>query len=680
MKNLVIVESPAKAKTIEKFLGKNFKVKASVGHVRDLPKSKIGIDVENNFEPKYIQIKGKAKVINELKKAVKESEKVYLATDPDREGEAISWHLAHLLSLDEKDNNRIEFSEITKEAIKSAIQKPRTIDMNLVNAQQARRILDRLVGYNLSPLLWKKVKKGLSAGRVQSIALKIVCEREKEIVEFVPQKYFTLDIEFKDSQNLTFTASYNGTDEEISLKIDDEKQLKKILCDLQENDYTVDSVSNLKKSRKPPLPFKTSTLQQTASTKIKFSPKKTMSVAQQLYEGIDLAGIGRTGLITYMRTDSTRIAKEAVNNTLSFIKNKHGEDYVGVYKPAGKKASSQDAHECIRPVNIEYEPLKIKDDLTPDQYKLYKLIYERYICSLSTDYKYNQTTIKIKNGEYIFKIGGTQSLFMGYYYLLSSEKPKETNVPILKKNDKVNVTDVINTEQFTQPPSRFSEASLIKDLESKGIGRPSTYSPTLSTLYSRGYTEKEGQSIKPTELGILVDDIISNNFGNIVNEKFTENLEKKLDNVEEGKVNWKDVVSKFYVTFEKELNEASEKIGKISLEKEIDEKCELCNKQLVIRPGRYGEFISCSNFPECKYTRSIEQSTGIKCPSCKEGDLIKKKTRQGKDFWGCSKYPECDFATWFKPIEELCKICGYNMGESTFRGKTTVKCTNKNCK
>ena len=683
-KSLVIVESPAKAKTIGKYLGRNYKVKASVGHVRDLPKSKLGIDIDNDFDPEYITIRGKGPVLSELKKEAKKADKIFLATDPDREGEAISWHLAHVLKLDENDKIRIEFNEITKNAIKKAIKNPRVINKNLVDSQQARRVLDRLVGYKISPLLWRKVKRGLSAGRVQSVTTKLICDREKEIEEFIPEEYWSLDV-ILNKDNTNFEASFYGKenekkDEKIQLK--NKEDVDKILQSTKENKFIIREVKRGNKSRKPYPPFTTSSLQQDASKRLGFSTKKTMIIAQQLYEGIDIKGEGTEGLITYIRTDSVRISKEAVDNTKNFVIDKYGKEYssLGRQFSRGKK-DAQDAHEAIRPTLVERTPESIKDSLKKEQYKLYKLIWERFVASQMTEAKYDTLSVKINSGEYLFKSTGSKLTFDGFLKIYSvSNTDKDIDIPDLIEKEEVKLIENVPKQHFTKPPARYSEASLVKTLEELGIGRPSTYAPTISTILSRGYVVVENKSFKPTELGFIVTDILKEYFKNIVDEEFTADMEDKLDKVEESKEEWKKIIRNFYGDFSKDLKVAEEEISKVEIQdEETDVICEKCGRNMVIKHGRYGKFLACPGYPECKNTKPIVQEVGVKCPKC-GGDIVQRRSKKGRVFFGCSQYPECDFVSWDKPIDEKCPECKSLLSEKTTKKGTTIKCTNKECK
>lgn len=684
-KFLVIVESPAKAKTIGKFLGSNYKVKASVGHVRDLPKSKLGIKIEENFEPEYITIRGKGPVINEIKKEAKKAEKIYLATDPDREGEAISWHLSHILGLSKDDKVRIEFNEITKNAIKAAIKKPRQINQDLVDAQQARRILDRLVGYKISPLLWRKVKRGLSAGRVQSVATKLICDREKEIENFKPAEYWTIDV-FLEKNSEIFKANFYGVREEgkeKKLELKNNEEVETVIKEIKTNTFTIDEIKRGNRKRNPNPPFTTSTLQQEASKRLGFSTKKTMMIAQQLYEGIDIKGEGTVGLITYIRTDSVRISDEALKKAKDFITEVYGEKYTtGVRRFKSKKKNDiQDAHEAIRPTLVNRTPEKIKSSLSSDQYKLYKLIWDRFIASQMSPALYETLSVKISAGNYIFRASGSKIVFDGYLKILKDDKQeKEIEIPDLCKGEIVRLKDVQSEQHFTQPPARYTESTLVRTLEELGIGRPSTYAPTISTILSRGYVVLENKYFKPTDLGILVTELLREYFADIVNEEFTADMENKLDKIEEGLLNWKDVINEFYKEFKISLEKAENEINKIEIQNEVtDIKCEKCGRFMVIKHGRFGKFLACPGYPECKNTKPIVKELGVKCPEC-GGELIERHTKKGRKFYGCSNYPECSFVSWDIPTGDKCPKCGSILVLKKTKKGTYIKCTNKECK
>lgn len=684
-KNLVIVESPAKAKTIGKFLGKNYKVKASVGHVRDLPKSMLGIDVENNFEPKYITIRGKGPVVQELKKEAKKADKIYLATDPDREGEAISWHLAYILGIEEDEKVRVEFNEITKDAIVKSMKNPRTIDKDLVDAQQARRILDRLVGYKISPLLWRKIRKGLSAGRVQSVTVKLICDRENEIEAFVPEEYWSIKA-MLEKDKLEFESSFYGVIEdgkEKKIKISNKEEVDKILETVDKDNFLVDKVKKGTRRRNPYTPYTTSTLQQDASRRLGFSTRKTMMIAQQLYEGVDVKKEGTIGLITYIRTDSTRISQEAVGLAKDYILDNYGKDYSNGGKTYDKKSKkdSQDAHESIRPTSILRSPNNIKSSLTQDQFKLYNLIWQRFTSSQMSAARYDTISVTMLSNKNIFKASGSKLNFDGFLKVYDTEKDsdKDIEMPMLEKDEKVKVNEVDPKQHFTQPPARYTEASLIKILEELGIGRPSTYSPTISTILNREYVNLENKSFKPTELGGLVNDLLEEYFKDIINEKFTADLEEKLDKVAEGEYAWQSVVDEFYKEFHIVLKVAEEEIEEMEIKDEVTEEiCEKCGKNMVIKHGRYGKFLACPGYPECKNTKAIVDKIDIPCPIC-DGEIIKRKSKKRRVFYGCSNFPDCNFISWDKPIKEKCPKCKGPMTERKRKNDTMQKCLDKEC-
>ncbi len=679
MSNLIIVESPAKAKTIEKFLGKGYKVKASVGHVRDLPKSKLGVDIENNFEPNYITIRGKAGTVNELKKEAKKSDKVFLATDPDREGEAISWHLAFLLGLDEEEKNRIEFNEITKEAVRNAIKNPRKIDKNLVDAQQARRVLDRLVGYKISPILWSKVRKGLSAGRVQSAATKMICDREEEIEKFIPKEYWSILLETQNSKRKKIEFELSKYKNK-KIEINDKEQSDKIVSEIKNKDLLIKSIEKKNRKKSAYRPFITSTLQQEASAKLGFTTKKTMQIAQQLYEGISIKGSGTQGLITYMRTDSQRISTEAQNFAKDAIVSKYGKEYYKAYgyKAAGKNV--QDAHECIRPSHIDLDPQKIEDSLNKDQYKLYRLIYNRFLACMMQDAVYEQQTITGLIDDYSFKANGSKLLFDGFLRVYDYSSSEENILPDVEENELLKVKKINPKQHFTQPPARYNEASLVKALEELGIGRPSTYASIITTIQDRQYVEKKQKNLYPTELGKVVTKLLEQYFEQIVNLEFTADIESKLDIIADGNNQWKEIVSNYYEPIEKNLEVASKEIEHINMDEATDEICEKCGSPMVIKHGRFGRFLACSNYPECKNAKPILQKLGMKCPKCGDGDIIVRKSKKGKVFYGCSKYPECDFVSWDKPTGNKCPDCGSPLVEADKKSKHKEKCSNKECK
>lgn len=679
-KSLVIVESPSKAKTISKFLGSKYKVMASVGHVRDLPKSKLGIDIENNFEPQYISIRGKGDVIKALKKEAKKADKVYLATDPDREGEAISWHIAYLLGLDENEKCRIEFNEITKNTVKNAVKNPRPIDKRLVDAQQARRILDRLVGYKISPLLWRKIRRGLSAGRVQSAALKLICDREKTILDFVPKEYWTitaiLSKQDKKNEIKAKLVEYKGK----KLTVDNKEQADKILSSLDPDKFIVTSIQKKERIKRPNPPFTTSSMQQEASNKLGFYPKKTMLIAQQLYEGIEIKGYGTVGLVSYIRTDSVRVSDEAKQAANEYINSKYSKEYLGNFDYKNKRKDVQDAHEAIRPSDLNLHPDDIRDSLTNDQYKLYKIIWTRYLASCMSAASFDVTTAQIDNGDYTFRVTGSRLKFDGYLkvYDNSDEEDEDSMLPSLEKDENLNLLDLQSEQNFTQPPSRFTEASLIKDLEDKNIGRPSTYALIVATLLERKYIERDKKVLVPTELGFVVTELMEKYFKEIVDVGFTAEMEDKLDAVEVDNINWKDIISEFYSTFEKELEVADRDIEKVQFEDEVtDEKCEKCGKPMVVKHGRFGEFLACSGYPECKTTKARVKKIDVKCPKC-GSDIVTRKSKTGKLFYGCSGYPDCNQMYWNKPVEKECPECGSLLTEK--KTKTTkYVCSNSEC-
>lgn len=681
-KKLVIVESPTKAKTVGKILGSNYKVIASVGHLRDLPKSKMGIDIENNFEPEYISVRGKGDIIKQIKKEAKASDKVLLATDPDREGEAISWHISNLLKLNPTDENRIEFHEITKETVKNSINKPRAIDMRLVDAQQARRVLDRLVGYEISPILWKKVKSGLSAGRVQSVALRLLCEREKEIKEFKPQEYWTVSASHK-KDKIEFESNFYGfykDGKEQKLDIKTEKGANEILKKLDKDNFKVVDVKVGTKNKKPYPPYTTSTLQQDANRRLNFSASKTMTIAQQLYEGIRLGREGSVGLISYMRTDSTRISSGTVQDSLDYIIKNFGKEFANKGNPYGKnKKNSQDAHEAIRPSSVFRTPNSIESYLSKDQYKLYELIWTRTVASQMSQAKYKTTAITINNNNFIFKINGNVESFKGFTKLY---KTNDTDVilPEIKKNEILKAESIDKKQHFTKPKPRFTEASLVKTLEEDGIGRPSTYASIISSLTKRNYVELKQKKFFTTELGEKVNSFLIKYFDEIINEEFTAEMEAELDKIADDGLDWKNLVSDFYDNFEKKLQNAKEDDDNFKvIPKKTGEKCPECGHDLVVKHGRNGKFIGCSNFPECTYTKVLVKKIGIKCPDCKDGDIIEKVSKRGKIFYGCSNFPDCDFAVWDKPINEKCPKCGHILVHKKNRKVDEIKCSNTEC-
>ena len=678
-KYLVIVESPAKAKTIKKFLGRNYEVIASNGHVRDLPKSTLGIDIENDFEPKYITIRGKGEVLAALRKAVKKAYKVYLATDPDREGEAISWHLYYALKLENKNYSRITFNEITKTAVKDSIKHARDIDMNLVDAQQARRVLDRIVGYQISPILWAKIKRGLSAGRVQSVALRLICDREEEINLFIPQEYWSLEalLDVKGSKK-PLEAKLIGNKEQ-KIEIHSEEEMNEILSYLKGKEFTVEGVKVTERLKKSPLPFTTSTLQQDASSKLNFAPQKTMRIAQQLYEGVNIKGQGTVGLITYLRTDSTRISVEADAAAKEYIKEAYGAEFVGagtVAKKDDKKV--QDAHEAIRPTYMTNSPASIKDELSRDQFRLYQLILNRFMASRMAPAKYENTSVKIAAGDYRFNASASKIAFDGFLsvYNINNEK-SEGNVMLksIDEDTKLTLNDLEPKQHFTQPPAHYTEASLVKTLEEFGIGRPSTYAPTISTITARRYVVKEKKNLYVTELGEAVNNMMKKAFASIVDVNFTAMMEGLLDMVEEGKVHWKSVIENFYPDFEIAVKNAEKELEKIKIEDEVtDVICDECGRNMVVKYGPYGKFLACPGFPECRNTKPHFEKVGIPCPMC-GGEVVLKKTKKGRKYYGCENNPECDFMSWQKPSKEKCPECGGYMVE---KGNKLV-CANEQC-
>ena len=678
-KYLVIVESPAKAKTIKKFLGRNYEVIASNGHVRDLPKSTLGIDIENDFEPKYITIRGKGEVLAALRKAVKKADKVYLATDPDREGEAISWHLYYALKLENKNYSRITFNEITKTAVKDSIKHARDIDMNLVDAQQARRVLDRIVGYQISPILWAKIKRGLSAGRVQSVALRLICDREEEINLFIPQEYWSLEalLDVKGSKK-PLEAKLVGTKDQ-KMEIHSEEEMNEILSYLKGKEFTVEGVKVTERLKKSPLPFTTSTLQQDASSKLNFAPQKTMRIAQQLYEGVNIKGQGTVGLITYLRTDSTRISVEADAAAKEYIKEAYGAEFVGagtVAKKDDKKV--QDAHEAIRPTYMTNSPASIKDELSRDQFRLYQLIWNRFMASRMAPAKYENTSVKIAAGDYRFNASASKIAFDGFLsvYNINNEK-SEGNVMLksIDEDTKLTLNDLEPKQHFTQPPAHYTEASLVKTLEEFGIGRPSTYAPTISTITARRYVVKEKKNLYVTELGEAVNNMMKKAFASIVDVNFTAMMEGLLDMVEEGKVHWKSVIENFYPDFEIAVKNAEKELEKIKIEDEVtDVICDECGRNMVVKYGPYGKFLACPGFPECRNTKPYLEKIGVPCPKCGK-EVVRKKTKKGRLYYGCEANPDCDFMSWQKPSTEKCPKCGSYMVE---KGNKLL-CANETC-
>ena len=679
-KYLVIVESPAKASTIGKFLGSNYKIEASMGHIRDLPKSQMGIDIEHDFEPRYITIRGKGELLSKLKREAKAADKVFLATDPDREGEAISWHLLHALKLGEdKDIQRITFNEITKSAVKRSITEAREIDMDLVDAQQARRVLDRMVGYTVSDLLWKKVKKGLSGGRVQSVALRIICDREEEIREFIPEEYWTIGAQLQNEQKKKFEARFYGK-EDKKMELPNQTVVQEIVAEIEKSDFVVHEVKKGTRQKKPVAPFTTSTMQQEASKHLNMATQKTMMIAQQLYEGVHVKGEGNVGLVSYIRTDSFRISDEAYHAAVDYITETYGKEYVNPerveYKSKGK---TQDAHEAIRPTNILRTPDSIKESLTKDQYKLYKLIWERFVASQMSPAMYDTLQIKMKAGIYDFRASGSHLVFRGFLEVYNKgEEETEVQIPQLTEGEHIKVVQIQPEQHFTQPPARFTDASLIKTLEEIGVGRPSTYAPTLTTIQARHYVTKEAKVLYPTELGEVVNDIMKTYFTDIVDIDFTANMEKRLDEVEMGHEEWKQIIRDFYPGFHEAVENAIEKLAKVEIKDEVtDVICEKCGRNMVIKYGRYGKFLACPGFPECQNAKPFFEEAGVSCPECGAKVLI-RKTKKGRTYYGCENNPECGFMSWNKPTGEKCPVCGGYLVE---KGKKNPKiiCANEKC-
>ncbi|NLB88289.1 MAG: type I DNA topoisomerase [Syntrophomonadaceae bacterium] len=679
---LVIVESAAKAKTLSKFLGKNYKIKASVGHIKDLPKSKLGIDIDNNFEPQYITIRGKGELLKEIKEEAAKAKKVLLATDPDRDGEAIAWHLQNAIKIPSDTPCRIEFNEITKDAVKAAIKNSRPIDMDRVNAQQARRVLDRLVGYKLSPLLWSKVRKGLSAGRVQSVAVRLICEREEEIRNFVPEEYWTIEL-LLNAKNQNFISrlhSYKG--EKINIKNAVEKD--QIIAYLKDAQFKVNKIEKKEKKKRPNPPFTTSTMQQEASKRLNFYSKRTMKVAQELYEGLEIGKEGTVGLITYLRTDSVRVASVAQMEALEFIKQEYGDEFApdtpNEYKA---RKTSQDAHEAIRPTSVARTPESIKPYLSRDQYRLYKLIWERFVASQMTPAIFDTVSVDIEAGDYGVRASSSQIKFMGYKKVYDDTEEEEVKNPIpdIDKGDILSLVELKPEQHFTQPPPRYTEASLVKILEEKNIGRPSTYAPIIDTILKRYYVERQNKQFVPTELGFIVVDILKENFANIIDVDFTAKLEEELDLIEEGKMEWKKVVGDFYGPFKADLDKASELIEKVEIkDEEAGKDCPLCGRPMLIKYGRFGKFMACSGFPECRHTEAINEEIGVKCPEC-GNEVVLLKTKKGRKFYGCSNYPDCNFRSWNKPTGTKCPECGDAMVEKSAKGQEVYEiCQNTECK
>lgn len=679
-KNLVIVESPTKVKTIKKFLGKNYQVVASNGHVRDLPKSQMGVDVDNDFEPKYITIRGKGELLASLRKEAKKADKIFLATDPDREGEAISWHLTKALKLEDGNYKRITFNEITKNAVKNGLKNPRDIDMDLVDAQQARRVLDRIVGYQISPLLWAKVKRGLSAGRVQSVALRIICDREAEIDAFIPEEYYTLDAYLKKKGvKAPFVAKYYGT-KDGKVSIGDKDSAEKIIAACSGSDFVVEEVKKGSRTKKSPLPFTTSTLQQEASNALNFAINKTMRIAQQLYEGVDIAGKGTIGLITYLRTDSTRVSAEASAAAAELIKNSFGDEYLSskARGAVGSQGNIQDAHEAIRPADITLIPSEIKDSLSRDQFRLYQLIWKRFVASQMEAARYETTSVKVDCNDHIFTMSFSERVFDGYMavYTSSEEKDEKNIAPVALEKGEVLEFDKFDAKQhFTQAPPHYTEATLVRTLEELGIGRPSTYSPTITTIIKRRYVTKEKRNLFVTELGSVVNSIMKESFPSIVDMNFTANMEESLDSVEDGKTDWKSIIRDFYPDLDESIKKAESELEKVEIADEVtDIICENCGRNMVIKYGPHGKFLACPGFPECRNTKPYLEKIGVSCPKCGK-DVVARKTKKGRLFYGCENYPECDFMSWSKPVSKKCPSCG---GYMIIKGKK-LACADREC-
>ncbi|PZN12201.1 MAG: type I DNA topoisomerase [Bacillota bacterium] len=689
-KTLIIVESPAKARTIKKFVGRGYAVEASMGHVRDLPKSQLGVDIDDHFTPKYITIRGKGKLIERLRQQARQADRVLLATDPDREGEAISWHLCQLLGIDGDSPCRIVFHEITREAVRRALKEPRPIDDNLVDAQQARRVLDRLVGYMLSPLLWRKVRRGLSAGRVQSVAVRLIVDREAEIEAFVPQEYWTVTAALARARDgIRFEARYHG-DENGKRELPNREAVDRLLADLSGRPFRVLQVDRKERRRSPAPPFTTSTLQQEASRKLGFSVRRTMRVAQELYEGIEIKGEGAVGLVTYIRTDSTRIADQALDEAAEYIARRFGPEYSVPRKQAGRRqAQAQEAHEAIRPTSVLRDPESIKDDLTRDQYRLYRLIWERFLASQMAPAVLDTVTVEIGAGPHRFRATGSTVKFPGFMKLYvegrdeegqgEAEEPGDALLPDLEPGDVLELLELRPEQHFTQPPPRYTEAMLVRALEEKGIGRPSTYAPIIETIQERGYVVKEDRRFRPTELGRLVTDLLKQHFPDIVDVEFTARMEADLDRIEEGHRRWVDVLREFYGPFAETLARAERQIARVELPvEETDEVCEKCGRRMVIKHGRYGRFLACPGFPECRNTKPLLEKTGARCPRC-GGEIVQRRTRRGRVFYGCANYPQCDFTTWDRPTPETCPQCGTFLVEKRSRQGTLVACANEGC-
>jgi DNA topoisomerase-1 len=679
MKPLIIVESPAKAKTIEKFLGRRYAVRASKGHVRDLPKSQFGVDIEHGFEPRYITIRGKGEVVRELREAVRKADRVYLATDPDREGEAISWHLAQVLGLPEDAPCRIVFHEITKEAVAQALKHARPIDERLVDAQQARRVLDRVVGYKLSPLLWRKIRRGLSAGRVQSVAVRLIVDREEERRAFVPEEYWTVEARLRRRDGTEFTAVHPLPAEGVR-GLPNGAEAERVVAAARSAPFVVRDVRRRERRRMPPPPFTTSTLQQEAGRRLGYTVRRTMAIAQMLYEGVEVEGEGQVGLVTYIRTDSTRVAEVAAAEARTYIRDRFGPAYAEPAPPRAQRGVGvQDAHEAIRPTSVSRTPEQLKGSLTPEQWKLYRLIWERFVASQMSPARIEQQTADLEVAGHAFRTSGSVVLFPGFLALSSDEDDEERAMPALEVGEVLSAVDVTAVQHFTEPPPRYTEALLVKALEERGIGRPSTYAPIIQTIQERGYVRKEDKRLVPTELGELVVSLLKEHFPEVVDPEFTADLEEKLDRIEEGKAEWRSVLAEFYRTFQEALGRAEAEIGSIELaEEETDVVCERCGRRMVVKYGRFGKFLACPGFPECRNTKPYVEPTGAKCPEC-GGDIVERRTKTGRRFYGCSHYPACSFTTWQRPTTRTCPRCGTFLVERRTRGGTSLTCAREGC-
>lgn len=673
MSNLVIVESPTKAKTISKFLGSKYSVLATAGHLRDLPKSKMGVDIDHDFEPQYINIRGKGDTIKALKAATKKADKVFLATDPDREGEAIAWHLSHILGLKAEDECRVVFREITKDAVRHAVKNPRAIDVKLVDAQQARRVLDRLVGYSISPILWRKVKKGLSAGRVQSVATKLICDREAQIQSFIPEEYWTIDVSLISKLKEKIHFSYFGTDIKKKHVPKSEEETKKIIDKINQKQAVIENVEQKRRKYSPLPPYTTSTLQQDAANRLGFATKKTMMIAQSLYEGKNIAGLGTVGLITYMRTDSTRVSDSAIASAHEYIIEHFGKEYIGKGSRDKKQKNAQDAHEAIRPTMEKLSPADVAAGLTKDELRLYELIWKRFMASQMAESEYQSVTATASVDDIVLKASGSIKVFDGFTRLYEMESGKLNPIPNVEKGDLLQVDRVKPEQHFTSPPSRYTEGSLVKEMEERGIGRPSTYAPTITTILARGYVGKEKKSLYPTELGFLINEIMGDYFTRIIDVDFTAHMEDDFDRIENGSETWKEIIRVFYSEFEPLLHTADQQLEKLDVTIKTDLDCPKCGKKLLIREGRYGRFYGCSDYPACDYTKPILKTVGIKCPKCGEGDVVERKSKKFRTFYGCSQFPNCDYVSWYEPTGEKCEICGEN--KVKFKGE--IVCKNK---